>query len=111
MLTESCLLRRGRVGDHRGLALILYAPGSVYDRKVEADLASKRVVFAERNPRYEDFGEGANGTGANAAVELVDAVFPRALNVVVESVAGDERGAGPIGSGDGGSSERIWNQL
>ena len=65
----------------------------MYDRKVESDLASKRVVFAERNPRYEDFQDGANATGANAAVELVDAVFPRARNVLVSSVAGDELGS------------------
>ena len=87
---------RGRKGDHRGLALILYAPGSVYDRKVQADLANKQVIFAEQNPRYEDFQDGANATGATAAVELVDPIFPRAPNVVVSSVAVDELEGGPI---------------
>ena len=101
----------GRIGDHRGLALILYAPGSVYDRKVESDLANKRVVFAERDPRYEDFQDGANATGANAPVELVDPVSPRALNVVVSSAAVDGLESGPIESGDVGSSYPIWNHL
>ena len=102
---------RGRVGDHRGLALILYAPGSVYDRKVLSDLANQRVVFAERDPRYEDFQDGANATEATAAVELVDPVFPRAPNVVDSSVAVDGLESGPIESGDAGSSYPIWNHL
>ena len=97
MSDHADVILRWRAGDHRGLALILYAPGSVYDRKVMSDLANKRVIFAEQNPRYEDFQDGAtNATGANAAVELVDPIFPRAPNVVVSSVAVDEPEGGPI---------------
>ena len=101
----------GRVGDHRGLALILYAPDSVYDRKVLSDLANGRVIFAEQHPRYEEFQDGANATEANVAVELVDHISPRAPNVVVSSVAVDGLGSGRIESGDAGSVSRIWNHV
>ena len=104
-------MRGGRVGDHHGLALILYAPGSVYDRKVLSDLANGRVVFAEQNPRYDDFQDGANATGGNAAVELVDPISPRAPNVVVSSVAVDGLESGRIDSSDAGSTYGIWNHL
>ena len=38
-------------GHHSRLALILYAPGSVYDGMVEADLAAGTVIVAEEDPK------------------------------------------------------------
>lgn len=38
------------VGDHSRLAIILYAPGSVYDDIVKADLAAGIVVVADEEP-------------------------------------------------------------
>lgn len=37
-------------GDHSRLAIILYAPGSVYDDVVKADLAAGIVVVADEEP-------------------------------------------------------------
>ena len=39
-----------RTGHHSRLALILYAPGSVYDGIVEADLAAGTVIVADEDP-------------------------------------------------------------
>ena len=74
------------IGDHRRLALILYAPGSFYDQQVESDLASRRTVVAE-----QEFGQDLDvettttkdNVTVNALVNLFGPILPRARSVAV----------------------------
>ena len=50
----------------------------------------------DQNARYEDFQVGANSTGENSSINLVEPITPRALNVAAPSMAGDVPDTGPI---------------
>lgn len=54
-------------GDHSRLAVILYAPGSVYDDKVKADVAEGIIVVANQDPEAE-VGASAGVVGGSSLV-------------------------------------------
>lgn len=56
-------------GDHSRLALILYAPGSIYDDIVKRDLAAGTLIVADEDPGTE--------SGATAGIGNPDSVYCR----------------------------------
>lgn len=89
------------IGDHRRLALILYASGSVYDQQVQSDLANGKTVVAEEDPGMAYIENTTRNITANSLVDLFGSIVPFARR---NAAASSE--LHPLGELDGGFARR-----